>query len=86
MSTTGLVITRKPNESLEALINRFRHAVDAEGILKDYKLNVLFSREERDKFKKFSTKRRSDKKNKRITDAMHRTVDTSKQKKSDGVV
>jgi len=69
----GICVTRKPHESLEGLISRFRHKVDAEGVLKDYKLNVMFSREEREKFKMFSNKRRVDKKVKRVKEAIDRS-------------
>ena len=83
----GLIVTRKPNESLESLLNRFRNKVDAEGILKDYKLNVMFSREERIKFKEFSNKRRIDKKQKRIQEAIVRsTGDDFTKRKKDGVI
>jgi len=70
-------VVRKKNESIESLINRFRSKVVKEGIIKDYKLNVMFSREERDKFKKFSTKRRVEKKSKRIKEAINRVEDYS---------
>lgn len=69
----GVSVTRKQYESLDALISRFRHAVDAEGILKDYKLNVMLSREERTRFKEFSNKRRADKKSKRVNKAIGRS-------------
>jgi len=70
-------VVRKKNESIESLINRFRSKVAKEGIIKDYKLNMMFSREERNKFKKFSTKRRVEKKNKRIKEAINRVEDYS---------
>jgi ribosomal protein S21 len=72
MSISLVEVYKKKNESIESLINRFRSKVASEGIIKDYKLNVMFSREEREKFKKFSNKRRVEKKNKRIQEAINR--------------
>ena len=73
MKEKGIGVNRNKGESLESLISRFRYKIDHEGILKDYKLNVMFSREERERFKEFSNKRRNDKKNKRIQEAIVRT-------------
>jgi ribosomal protein S21 len=75
MSIPLVEVNRKKNESIESLINRFRSKVASDGIIKDYKLNVMFSREEREKFKKFSNKRRIEKKNKRIKEAINRVED-----------
>jgi ribosomal protein S21 len=77
MSIPLVEVNRKKNESIESLINRFRSKVASDGIIKDYKLNVMFSREEREKFKKFSNKRRIEKKNKRIKEAINRVEDYS---------
>jgi ribosomal protein S21 len=72
MSIPLVEVYKRKNESIEIFINRFRSKVASEGIIKDYKLNVMFSREEREKFKKFSNKRRVEKKNKRIQEAINR--------------
>jgi ribosomal protein S21 len=82
----GIGVIRRQNESLEGLISRFRHKVESEGILKDHKLNVMFSREERKRFKEFSNKRRSDKKSKRVKEAIDRTHSGNYSKKKDGVI
>ena len=77
MKERGIGVNRNKGESLEGLISRFRRKIDEEGILKDYKLNVMFSREERIRFKEFSNKRRVEKKNKRIQEAIGRTTEFS---------
>lgn len=82
----GIGVIRRPNESLEGLINRFRNKVESESILKDYKLNVMFSREERKRFKEFSNKRRFDKKNKRIKEAIGRSHNGFAIKKKEGTI
>lgn len=86
MKEIGIGVSRNKGESLESLISRFRHKVDAEGILKDYKLNVMFSREERLRFKEFSNKRRVEKKNKRIQEAIDRTSEFGGKIKKEGTI
>lgn len=68
---TGVSVVRKQYESTEQLVNRFRSVVKEQGILKDHKLNVMMSREERKNFKEFARSRRFQKKQKRIVDAMN---------------
>ena len=65
----NIIIEKYRNESNESLISRFRKAVDVDGVLKDYKLNFIISRKERENFKKFAALRRSKKKEKRIISA-----------------
>jgi hypothetical protein len=70
MKLINCVVERKPGERLESLINRFSKKINDEGVLKDHKLNVLSSREERKQFKLFASKRRTRKKIKRVSHAM----------------
>lgn len=73
MSINVEVIARK-GESFESLLNRFRKAVDEEGVLKDYKLNSMMTKKERKKFKEFAADRRYKKKMKRVNDALKKAV------------
>ena len=58
--------------SLEEAIRKFNSEVKDSGILRDYKINVIMSREERRAFKKFIRDRRRKKKQQRILRALER--------------
>ena len=49
-------VEKREYESTERLINRFNKLVNDEGIMKDHKLNVILTREERKQFKIFASK------------------------------
>ena len=71
MSLINCSVTKKDYESSERLINRFNKLVSDEGIMKDHKLNVVLTRQEREQFKIFASKRRDRKKTKRIKTAIN---------------
>jgi len=60
------MVERRQYESFDQLLYRFRQTVEKDGILKDYRLNVMMSREERKRFKQFANDRRVQKKLKRV--------------------
>jgi ribosomal protein S21 len=68
MSNVGVVVERRQYESIDSLLYRFRQSVEKDGILKDFRLNTMMSREERRRFKKFANDRRMQKKLKRVDD------------------
>jgi ribosomal protein S21 len=65
--STNVCVKRGSKEPFESLLLRFRRKVESESVLKDYKCNVMMSREERKKFKEFTSSRRVKKKQKRIS-------------------
>ncbi len=71
MVTDNCSVSARKGEPTDSLIRRFTRVVHRDGILKDYKLNVLLSREERANFKQFAALRRVRKKQKRVSSAMN---------------
>lgn len=70
--SANITVERYANESFEAFHARFKKMVNVEGVLKDHKMNVLMSRNERKKFKQFAASRRTRKKQKRVVNAIRK--------------
>lgn len=65
MNVINVSVEPQKYETVYSLVNRFIRKVDADGILKDYKLSKMTKRD-RETFKKFSSDRRKQKQLKRV--------------------